>query len=233
MPPDNMLVYVIESPSSEDLLDERTEGRALTEALRLSRIKAAYSLATDRATFYRALGERLKQVLLAQPDTIPHIHISCHGDANGLQLTDGSPISWDELRQLLLPLNKALNDRLLVCMSSCFGASAARTAMWVSGDLPFFALVGHPGALAWSDGAVAYIAFYHRLGKGAHITDAVHAMKAASGDDKFQCQFGPLVQEGWREFMRTSGDEIYRRSLLQALDSQPDPPAVPPTPART
>lgn len=54
-------VYVIESPSSFDLLDGRTEGRSLCEALTLSGISYFYSLATDRNTLLTALGNRLNE----------------------------------------------------------------------------------------------------------------------------------------------------------------------------
>jgi len=54
-------VYVIESPSSSDLLDGRTEGRALTEALVLAQIPSWYSLVTDQVTLCSAIGRDFLQ----------------------------------------------------------------------------------------------------------------------------------------------------------------------------
>src|SRR5689334_1005397 len=113
----NGFVYIIESPSAYDLLDGRTEGRTLGEALTLAAIPYWYSLAIDKATLTQALGPRLLEAWRAL-GKLPILHLSMHGNQDGVQLSSGEFISWHDLRNLLLPLNQALQGGLLICMSS-------------------------------------------------------------------------------------------------------------------
>lgn len=178
---------MIESPSSEDLLDGRTEGRVLLETLRLASIPAWYSLATTRETFEKSLKERLVQAVREIPDKWPILHLSMHGNHDGIGLTDGDFISWNELKSLLSELMDAMAGGLLICVSSCFGTSAMRMAMQMDQNHTFWALVGHHKEADWSDAAIAFSTFYHHFLKlRAHITDSVSAMKVASGETTFR-----------------------------------------------
>ena len=75
-------------------------------------------------------------------------------------------------------------------------------AMYENEPLPFYALVGHPEKAAWDDSAIAFVTFYHRLSKAAELPDAVVAMKAASGDDRFLFTLGPDVQQQFTEYLK-------------------------------
>lgn len=103
---DKFFVHVVESPSSVDLLDGRTEGRVLLEALGLSDVPATYNLVTSRATLKEALGNRLVDAM-GSWKRFPILHFSLHGSAEGISLTDCEFISWRDLRELLLPINQA------------------------------------------------------------------------------------------------------------------------------
>lgn len=82
-------VYIIESPADEDLLDGRTEGRALQEPMHIATIPNTYSLVTSRKTLDLALGPRLPVAMARHaPGWIPIVHFSCHGSDSGLALTD-------------------------------------------------------------------------------------------------------------------------------------------------
>ena len=86
MSPINGFVHIIKSPSSIDLLDGRTEGRVLSEALHLTEIPHWYSLAADRTMLLEALGPRLAAAW-HQWRRFPILHLSMHGDAQGIALT--------------------------------------------------------------------------------------------------------------------------------------------------
>ena len=214
-------VYVIESPSPADLLDGRSEGRVLWEALKLSDIRSWYSLVTDPVTLGEALGPRLPEAMrINDPAWRPILHFSMHGDSDGCVLTDGSRLKWEDLRNRLQPLSGALHAKgipLVVGMSSCFGSWAKKMAE-SEGQPVFTLLVGHPGEANWADLAVGFVAFYHRLFGGAHPTVAVKAMKMASGNDLFESQEGEAVQLQWRigEMMK---DPKSRQELEELLAS--------------
>ena len=194
-------VHIIESPSANDLLDGRTEGRALSEILSLAKIPHFYSLATSWETFNTALDTRLIKAYdhFQQP---PILHLSMHGDQEGVGLTDNTFISWAELQELLTPLTNAMQGGLLICMSSCFGSSGCRMAMHEGTAQPFWALVGNNYSVSWEDAAVAYVTFYHLLFKGIPVEQCVDRMKSASNDHNFEVWSGHEVKAVWTEHMR-------------------------------
>jgi len=203
----NAFVYVIESPAGRDLLDGRTEGRVLTETLRLAEIPHWYSLASDRAMLSEALGQRLGDAW-RHHQKMPILHLSVHGNSSGIALTSGEFISWHDLRELLLPLVRAMKGGLLVCMSSCFGSAGCRMAMYSDGQPHFWALVGNSGSPTWADAAIAYAAFYHLFFKGFDIKLCVESMKVAGGDHNFVHLLGADMQAGWAAFVQQHQAEI-------------------------
>ena len=195
-------VYIIESPSATDLLDGRTEGRALGEAPRLADIPYVYSLTADAATFRTALRDRLIESWKKHDRAYPIIHLSMHGDTNGIAFTNGDYLSWNDLRSELLPLIRAMPNALLICMSSCFGLAGCRIAMHSDDEPHYWGLVGHPGTVGWSDSAIAYMTFYHLFFKGHGVDHCVMAMKVASGDSDFTYAAGTVTKQSWEDFMR-------------------------------
>lgn len=209
-------VYIVESPSADDLLNARTEGRLLTEALRLAGVLSFYHTAVNYSSFLAALGARLwDAVALARG--LPILHISAHGTQHGLGLTDGRFLEWRQLRDLLLPINSALNGGLVVCISSCSGFSGCRMAMSEEDRLPFFGLVGHTGVPRWSDAAVAFVTFYHRLFKGSTVLEAVEVMRSASGDARFLAMRGTEARDTWLQHIETQRRAELREQLRRIL----------------
>ena len=195
-------VYMIESPSSEDLLDGRSEGRVLIESLRLAEIPAWYSLATTREALETSLKERLIKALTEIPDKWPILHISSHGNNDGIGLSNGEFISWEELRSLLSELVNGMEGGLLICISACVGTSAMRMAMNREDEHTFWALVGNHEDAEWSDAAIAFSTFYHNFLKLKRtIEDSVRAMRIASGDQNLQEYFGHNIKDDWYKFM--------------------------------
>ena len=194
----NAFVYVVESTSSIDLLAGRSEGRALGESLTLAQIPNSYSFAADEATFRECLTNRLWQTAKALGGKGPVIHLSVHGNQEGIELTDGSFIPWRDLRTLLEPVSQCLGGYLLVCLSSCWGAAGCKMAMEMS-DKPFSILVGPIDNVPWNDAAVAYISFCHHLFKGHDVVQSVNAMRIASANDDFMAFSGELIANEWRK----------------------------------
>lgn len=175
-------VYIIESPSEDDLLDGRTEGKTLTESLHLSNIKGRYSLVTSRQSLEKALTSRFYEAINTFPNDPPIFHFSMHGNRQGIALTNGEFVSWAELWKFLEPINDALSGGLLICMSSCSGSFGSIMAMDQTIKKPFWALIGNTQEAEWSDAAVAYVTFYHLIFKNVALDRAVQIMKDASGD---------------------------------------------------
>ena len=189
VPPESrfkFFVYVIESPSAPDLYHKRSESEMIKKALSLHGIHCVTRLTISKESFEAAIKIGLPEEMKFFSGLTPVLHISAHGEQNGLQLSNADEITWHELKNLLLPINKALNGGLLLCMSSCKGFSACRMAMNSNNDAhPFFAVIGNTKEPTWSDTAIAYSSFYHLIAKGEYIIDAVEAMRKASGNKDF------------------------------------------------
>ncbi|MCW5318435.1 hypothetical protein GTQ43_33380 [Nostoc sp. KVJ3] len=194
--PYNPFVYIVESPRDDDLLYERTEGKALTEALKLCGIISTYSLTCSKRMFKEALTSRLKKDC-HDKKRFPIIHFSVHGCEQGIGLTNEELVSWNELRQLLIPLNREMQGGLLVCFSSCFGAYSCLMEFNNQIESSFGTTVGHNEKVSWSNSAVAYISFYNRLFQGASIKDCVEAMRKATGDDNFEYFESQIVKQAY------------------------------------
>ena len=156
-----MYVHIIESPSPADLLGGRTEGQVLRESLKLAGIPTSYNLATDRATFESAMGQRVYEAVKVF-EAYPILHFSMHGNEQGLEMTNGDFLAWQELAGNIRGLEPKPRSGVIVSMSACYGAFARQMAMALQSP-PYSRLVGHPGNLDWADAAVAFTALYHRL----------------------------------------------------------------------
>ncbi len=190
--PGTPCVNIVESPSSQDLLLECQEGRALQAALYQARIPCRYYLATNKNTFTSALQFIAQQRQLV-PQTIA-LHVSCHGNEDGIALTDEDFVAWDELRKILLGFAREAMayhevgkiSSILLCMSSCSGLSAQK--MVESEERPFMSLVAPIREVLWSDCLTSFLVFYNLfLIKNAALGEAVSAMNVSAGiEDLFQ-----------------------------------------------
>lgn len=178
-----LFVEVAESPSFEDIFDGTKESHIISGLLRLECINHAVRVCPTRDTLSKALDELVANYI---PDeTVPILHISCHGSGTGIGLSDGTFITWAELRSILLPVNKRLGGVLVLCMSSCYGFHSILAAAAFGPDEPFMAVIGSSTKPSWTDTAAAYLTFYHHLQFGDSLESAVEAMKVASGHDSF------------------------------------------------
>lgn len=178
-------VYIIESPSAPDLYHRRFEGEALMKTLELSGIPSSYRLTVNKDAFQASFYYGIKEYFQNQSNPLPPIvHISAHGNGEGIQLTSGDVINWDTLREFLIPLNKVFDDGLLLSLSSCNGASGCAMSM-KDDSFPFLAIIGNNGTPTWSETNIAYASFYHRLANGTSVLECVEAMKSASGNKDF------------------------------------------------
>jgi hypothetical protein len=216
----HVFVYIVESPSPDDLLESVSEGHLIKESLKLAGISAVLSLAVDFQSFLKALYPRLHETLV-KLNGIPILHLSAHGNEKGIELTDKRFIDWDELRKLLIPLNRILGGALILCMSSCSGLHGLRMVMSEEKEDPFIAIVCNTGTPNWSDTAVAFIAFYHRLFEHASLPDAINAMCAASGDNGFIVEFAPTVKKEWIELVQKQRWEQVAKGLEKLLKEHP------------
>jgi hypothetical protein len=148
-------------------------------------------------------------------DRLPILHISAHGNDKGIGLSDGTIVTWNDLRALIGPINKALNELLVLCLSACRSAIGCSMAMSLTERPPFFAVVGTYDSPTWSETAVAFASFYHLLAKGKTIPDAVEAMNVAAGVKGFVSYKGEETQKGFLEYVVEQYNATRARERLE------------------
>jgi hypothetical protein len=202
-------VYLIESPSEVDIYHNTSEGILLSQSLGLQQIPCSLRTAISQSAFEAALKIGLEEQMKIFPNFLPIIHISAHGNQEGIALSNGNLIAWGNLREDLLPINRALGNVLLLCMSCCHGYSAIRMTMEIGKtEHPFFCMVGPYGTTTWSETAVAFSTFYHLLAKEYYVREAVDAMKVASGNNSWVHTTAAKEQKDYIEYAIKSDPNI-------------------------
>jgi len=192
-----MLVYIVESPSPQDVYDGVSEGSLLSGAASLERIPSVVRTVTNLDKLHRALTLDLAQAV-QHYSRKPILHISAHGATTGIQLTDGGHVSWEQLAEWLRVINKAMNGYLLLCLSACHGFSACTVALQGDeDDAPYFAIVSNRGTPTWSETAVGYMTFYHQMANHVLVPAAVEAMKTASMNEDWDHLTSKTARAAW------------------------------------
>jgi len=205
---------MVESPSADDFYYRQWQGQGLSELLKLAGIGTEHRFVIDKGLFRRALSVDTVKALSNDGRRFPVVHITAHGDDAGLDFTNGDSLTWRELRDVLLPLNNLLSGDLVVCMSSCKGWNACKTAMAL-GRQPYFLLVGSTENVSWSESSVGFVTFYHQFASGVHPRDMVAAMKTASQHAHFAYASGKRVRAAHVE-------DLVNRVVRQAIPGHRD-----------
>lgn len=201
----NFFVYVVESPSSVDIYHNRKESQFISEAAKLNMMPCVCRTAINKKAFEASFIIGLKEAYQGYKDLLPIIHISCHGNNEGIQLSSNEVISWNELKNILKPINRAFNGLLIVSLSCCEGYSGIRMAMNISEndlDYPFFALIGNGSKPTWAETSIAYATLYHHLNRGHNLYKSADAMNIASDRNDFFLNFAQNIHSGYIQYMK-------------------------------
>lgn len=191
-------IYMIESPSSEDLFKARNEGDALARTLALAEIEVNYYLAASEETFQDALDDIAIRINgLNDVYAMPFIHISAHGHEQGIELTDGGTVFWDqltfklsqlsELVGMIPPLYKGASSlpRINLGLSSC-GAFANYKAALI-GQQPVQLMLGPTRDVGWCQALIGFSTFYYQsfiLEQNFHKALEVMNVAASANNEK-------------------------------------------------
>jgi len=199
-------IYIVESPSSSDFLEDKQEGQTLMSALKLANIEVAHYTVVNRSTLDICLNNIFVEHKVDGGDSfvIPVIHFSMHGNANGIALTsEQTLVTWNELGSCIVKHNKTAIGFLWISMSTCQGFNGCKMAF----DLlkcPFFMLIGPKIDIAWTDSLTGFLTFYHHINnKRSGIPDSLAAMNHAAGlpADTFSAVIGKEIQQEYRNYI--------------------------------
>ena len=209
-------VHIVESPSPDELLDGITEGGALCGFLDIAGIQYSYNLAIDLDQFDIAMTNRVEEAI-DKFRKIPILHLSTHGNGQGIQLTDQSLFSWPVLADYLRPIHEYIGG-LDVCMSCCYGAYGTQMAEEIKKiNIPYRWIAGSFSEIYLRDAILAYATLYLGLHSGVDDDDIrclIRAIQVATGISDFDIWHGELVQEAYsQELIEEIRKEICKEIL--------------------
>lgn len=180
-------VYVIESLP---LGDPKT-GRDLYDLVvyparqKLDGLETRFVSVQNRDDLMQCLADIAREV--RDYHRLPVIHIEAHGTDNGIQLADGSEITWRTLVPQLAEINRACGMNLFVIAISCMGANLIG-ALMPSDRAPLFIMVGPRALMSHAQVYAATTRFYETLVdtvlEGGDINRAFEAMN--EGRERFR-----------------------------------------------
>lgn len=175
-------MFIVESPSPQNILDNVFEGKALTENLRLIQGASDYFVTINEAMLkqaFESITTKIKKNVSQKSPKAAFLHLSAHGSDKGIVLASGEVILWNKLRKLLIPLNTAAKGTLILCMSTCKGFNAFTMARTLS-DLPYSLIIGSNESIEWRDAIIAFSTFYHLSGNRSQtFQEAVAGMNVS------------------------------------------------------
>ena len=166
-------VYIIESPSKDDIEAGRNEGGALGKTLELATIKNKVFTISNVEEFKVVLLEIALEVEEIKADLgAVHLHFSMHGSEDGITLTDETLINWQEFHDII----KEFNDNIkyielpgglkiaptYLTFSVCKGFSATKIKEFGE-ESPYTALIGPTESVEWADSLLAFSIFFHNV----------------------------------------------------------------------
>lgn len=206
-------VHIVESPKPEEVESNITEGKRLHDMLELAGItsehylvgdidkfKEMVSMMPDRVLDYKQRGESKVSYIL---------HISAHGDEDGIGLTDSSSLNWKDLVEIIAPVNTRLGSffprpgtaldyeldyLLVVFLSTCKGFNGFK--MTLNRDqIPFRGIVGPEENVTWMESALASLILYHQHAMGLNQAPEISRIMTEATGKKFTYVPGAIGQE--------------------------------------
>jgi hypothetical protein len=143
-------VYIIESLGFDDEA-HRKEGEVISRTLRMLDKDPIYHYIRTEEEFEHFLAEFYKS-------NYRYLHLSCHGNSEGIAFTFGS-LSAEDLILALAPVLK--NKRLF--LSAC-DVATTNLARGILGAQPgSHSIAGPIGEVTFADSAILWSAFYHTM----------------------------------------------------------------------
>lgn len=126
----------------------------------------------------------------------PIIHFEVHGSEqkDGLVLTSGDLVEWEELYQELFPINKAIKNELFVTWAVCHGNFFMSSA-YLNRPAAFRGMVGSFETIYETDLQLRFYEFYEELFRSLDLNKAYEALAKANPDmpNSFRCYSAEMI----------------------------------------
>lgn len=172
-----MIIFIIESPNPNDLLEGINEKGSLEHMCRMFDHKTS-SFTTYSQEDLQKIIKYISNIELKENDLLC-LHFSCHGNDKGVKM-GGDFIDWIGFTKLLIPILKNMNigHRTLITISAC-GANGQQiteiinemvSEITVPVKPPHYFFVYNQETVAWRDALLCWTILYHQLAKMVTIS---------------------------------------------------------------
>jgi len=167
-----MKIFIIESPNPNDLLDSRNERASLESMCKMFGHQVGSFFTYTKADFENIIKYISKVEL--EDDELLCLHISCHGNSNGIAIGNDF-IKWKDVSVLLIPIfeNEKIGKKTIVILSSC-GANNQKITTRINQldedarrdyHFPNYFFVYNQEEVPWTDALLCWSILYHQFGK--------------------------------------------------------------------
>lgn len=173
-------IYIIESFSLIDIIRGYDEGEFLEELLRRLQLPFKREKPGDLKSFENVINGSFRKFYRKNGRKVV-LHISMHGNRNGIVLSNKSIVSWEHLSKLL---NNICQGNLVLYLSACISIFAKD--MVFRSSSPFDYLICNHGKVKNDEAIIASSVLYHKLSLGSDIGTIANAMRIASSNESFE-----------------------------------------------
>jgi hypothetical protein len=144
-------IWILQSLADEELQTGTSIRTFLTDTISAHgpSLGIVFKKVHSRTELHVCLGELRANIERTGHNAI--LDIECHGNSSGLELTDGSIVTWDELRPSLQSINIASRFNLLLVLACCDGGYfGSSNRLHELSSFSVIATLAHP---SWRDTA--------------------------------------------------------------------------------
>jgi hypothetical protein len=173
-----MKVFIIESSNPEDFYRQELDGIAAQGILNILGVRNELRFALNREQFEKAIAD-------AKTLNSTVIHLSCHGNKDGVALTSNYQPTWDKFASFFQNIRWC--PKALVMSACCGATSGIRKAFENKPKKPNI-IFGSSDERSYGEYAVAWAILYHRFKRdGIDRGSAQRALKDINAvvSDKF------------------------------------------------
>lgn len=105
----------------------------------------------------------------------PMIHFECHGCEEGLGTASDELIKWDELREVLIEINRNCRLNLVIVIAACMGAHLIKVSTTLDGAA-FWAIIGPEGEVGPLEIQINFGDFYKKYFETLNGDEAINVL---------------------------------------------------------
>lgn len=144
----------------------------------------------------------------------PWIHQEAHGlsDESGFQLASSEQYSWDQLKELITPINISMGLNLVLVLALCFGGSFA-SAIRTIDRAPVLGLIGPKREVTIGELEKGFPAFYRTFFESLSFNKAIEVLNSSAPNLYYRTIAERFFYDVWASYKKKacSKEEIKKR----------------------